>query len=203
VAARCEDGRIPLEIQKAVTRLVVEILGADTADTPVWLMRPGSSECGACWPLARTIYADLTAGGELPDTMPPRERRAVDCVLVVGGAYRILEVDEKQHFNRFRARALKHYAGRIPVAFPIAEWIAASSAKTKLEGGGFAKPRPPLFPAVDGRHQQRAFRDALADMLPIEYGWLPTLRVADFEVKDWIFGSEAETSMNELLVTRL
>lgn len=118
------------------------------------------------WPLVQEIYAELTGGGSLPETMPPRERRQVDAILVVGGEARILEVDETQHFNRFRALTLRRYNGQIPLAFPAADWIAACEAKKRLEGGGFGKPRPPLFPRDGGRHQQRAFRDALADFCP-------------------------------------
>ncbi len=192
-----------LDLQNAVTRLVVEILGAELGVTPPWLMRPGKNECRANWLLIQGMYAELTGGGSLPQTMPPRERRQVDVILVVGGESRILEVDETQHFNRFRALTLRRYVGQVPLAFPAAEWIAASEAKKRLEGGGFGKPRPPLFPEDGGRHQQRAFRDALADILPGEHGWLPTLRVADFEVASWINALDAEPRMRALLASRL
>lgn len=192
-----------LELQTAVARFAVEILGAELDMTPPWLMRPGRNECRARWSLVQEIYAELTGGRRLPDTMPPRERRHVDAILVVGGEPRILEVDETQHFNRFRALTLRRYAGQIPLAFPAADWIAAGEAKKRLEGGGFGKPRPPLFPEDGGRHRQRAFRDALADILPGEHEWLPTLRVADFEVAAWIDTPDAEARMRALLASRL
>lgn len=50
---------------------------------------------------------------------------------------------------------------------------------------------------------QRAFRDTLADLLPPEYGYLPTLRIADFEVNPWIYTRDAERRMRELLQARL
>ena len=159
-----------LELQNAVTQLVVEILGARTAVTPSWLMRPGKGECGERWALVQRVYAELTGGAELPETMPERESRRVDCVLVVDDEHRILEVDQN---NRLRAVTLGRYASEVPLAFRANAWIAASDAKKHLEGGGFAKPRPLLFPADGGRHQQRAFRDALADILPGVRGWLP------------------------------
>ena len=192
-----------LELQNAVTPLVAEILGAELRVMPTWLMRPGRRECRARWPLIQEIYAELTGGGCLPEAMPPRERRQVDAILIVGGESRILEIDERQHFNRFRALTLRRYAGQISLAFPAAEWIAAGEAKKRLEGGGFGKPRPPLFPEDGGRHLQRAFRDALADILPGEHGWLPTLRIADFEVASWINGPEAKPRMSALLANRL
>jgi hypothetical protein len=75
--------------------------------------------------------------------------------------------------------------------------------KTRLEGGGFAAPKPPLFPAVNGRHQQRAFRDALCDILPPEHGWLPTLRLGDFDVGRWIETPRASERMIRLVEERL
>ena len=192
-----------LELQNAVVDLVLELTGASVGETPGWLLRPGRPECRDRWPLICNIYAAITDGASLPESMPPRERRSLDCVLVLDGMSRVLEVDEIQHFNKFRAIALRSYPDDVPVAFPVHTWVEASDSKMKLEGGGFGKPRPPLFPAEGGRHQQRAFRDALADIVPLEYGWLPTLRIADFEVKSWIQTDEAPARMRELLDSRL
>jgi hypothetical protein len=191
------------ELQNAVVPLVARILGADLSATPTWLVRPGTIECGALWATVCSIYHELT-GLDLPKTMPSRETRRLDAVLDTrDGKPRILEVDETQHFNRYRALTLHRYAADARVAFPIERWIEQSEAKTRLEGGGFGKPGPPLFPAEHGRHAQRAFRDMLADLLPPEHGWQPTLRIGDFEVSPWIYTGEAEVRMSELLDTRL
>lgn len=190
------------EPQAAVTALVARILGAELVETPAWLMRPAEEECRDCWPLARSIYHELTRL-DLPEMMPPRERRQVDAVLRVGSESRILEVDETQHFNRFRALTLRHYPDDARVAFPIALWMEKSDRKLRLEGGGFGKPKPPLFPAENGRHMQRAFRDMLADLIPLEHGFAPILRIADFEVAGWIHGPASEPRMRELLEERL
>jgi hypothetical protein len=171
--------------------------------TPQWLLRPAANECGGAWPTVCAIYRELTAL-DLPDAMPPRETRRVDAVLDEGDdAPRILEVDETQHFNRYRALTLRHYPADARVAFPVERWLAQSEKKTRLEGGGFGKPKPPLFPAEFGRHGQRAFRDMLADLLPPEHGWKPTLRIGDFEILPWIYTSDADARMRELLAERL
>lgn len=194
---------VPGELQNAVVPLVAAILDASLSDTPVWLLRPAANECGDRWTTVCAIYREL-AGLDLPETMPPRETRRVDAVLDTGdGAPRILEVDERQHFNRYRALTLRHYPSEARVAFSVERWIEQSERKTRLEGGGFGKPKPPLFPAEHGRHRQRAFRDALADLLPPEHGWKPTLRIGDFEVLEWIYTDEAATRMQQLLVERL
>jgi hypothetical protein len=132
------------------------------------------------------------------------ERRTVDAVLQQESMPpRVVEVDEKQHFNRFRAQTLRCYSKEVPLAFPAGQWIERSEEKTKLEGGGFGSPKPPLFPGEGGRHRQRAFRDALSDILPPEHAWLPTLRIGYFEVTDWIARADAREHMKELLRDRL
>ncbi len=148
------------------------------------------------------MYEELT-GLQLPETMPPRERRQVDAVLRADGRCRILEVDETQHFNSYRAATLRNYPVSTRVAFPIRRWIEQCDKKTRLEGGGFGKPKPPLFPAEHGRHMQRAFRDMLADLLPPTHDFEPTLRIADVEVSGWLHGDDAEGRMRQLLNERL
>jgi len=190
------------KLELAVLKLVKDVLGGDVQPTPSWLLRPGKAECRDRWPIICDIYAALT-GLVLRETMPASERRIVDCVLKIGnGPSRIIEVDEKQHFNVYRSKTLRMYPD-VPLAFEREQWISHSESRLRLEGGGFAKPKPPLFPGEFGRHQQRAFRDALADILPSVYGFLPTLRIADFEVTDWIESSDAPARMRELLQQRV
>jgi len=144
------------------------------------------------------IYHDL-AQMKLPEEMRPVERRQLDLVFEVPDQPpRIFEFDETQHFNHFRALTLDRYDG-VPVAFDVAAWRRECSKKKRLEGGGFGAPKPPLFPGVQGRHKQRAFRDALADILPPEHGYLPTLRIAFFEVESWLSGTQCAERMEALL----
>jgi hypothetical protein len=192
------------ELERAVVALVRELLSAEIAATPAWLVRPGKVECGKHWPLVQEVYADLTDGMVLPEAMRPVERREVDAVLQrPGDLPRVLEFDETQHFNPYRARTLSFYAGDVPLAFPVDAWIARSQQKTRLEGGGFGRPKPPLFPGDGGRHRQRAFRDALCDVLPPDHGFLPTLRIGDFEVAAWLHGEDVRERMAALLADRL
>lgn len=183
--------------------LAHEIYGGQLIDTPAWLIRAGRAECHAAWPLIQNIYRDLE-GRELPEALPPRERRTLDAVLQrTGEPPRILEVDETQHFNAHRTATLRAYPDDAPTAFPRKLWIERCEQKRQLEGGGFARPCPPLFDGSGGRHRQRAFRDALADLVPLEHGWLPTLRVADFETRAWLHAPDAGQRMAALLRSRL
>jgi hypothetical protein len=177
-----------IELARSVFRLSIE-----TGTAPPWLRRPGKAECGQLWETICEIYAALTDGLQLPDAMPPGERRALDGIVDLPEGIRcILEIDEVQHFNSFRARALSLYPAGMKLAFPRDEWIRASESKRRLEGGGFARPKPPLFDMENGRHRQRAFRDSLADLLPAVHGWAPTIRLGHFELEPWIFAEDAE-----------
>ena len=189
--------------EQVVSSMVHQIIGGDVRPTPDWLERPGRLECGENWPLVRAIYTDLT-GLNLPEVMPSREMRRVDAVFVTStGRPFIFEFDEKQHFNGYRATTLRYYADDVPLGFDPRLWIACSEAKNRLEGGGFAKPKPPLFPGENGRHRQRAFRDALADILPPSHGFAPTLRIAKFEVSTWIEQPGAQRRLTDLLLHRI
>lgn len=174
-------------------------------NSPAWLMRPGGAECRERWGLVRSIYTELT-GLDLPSLMPPRERRQVDAVIELPGHRpRLFEFDESQHFNAHRATTLRAYPDDLLTAFPKSKWLDASTTSTRKLGtsGGWGKVKPPLFPAPGGRHLQRAFRDALADILPEVHGWAPTLRIADFEVHEWIHGPDRDRMMRRLLRERL
>ncbi len=191
------------KLQNHVVSLVESILTAKRVKTPAWLMRPGMVQCGELWPHVLETYRTLM-GTVLPDLMPERERREVDAVLIVEDRPPlILEVDEEQHFNTFRASTLSLYGPEHRVAFPVDVWRQRSELKTKLEGGGFGAAKPPLFDGEHGRHKQRAFRDMLCDLLPVHHGFGPTLRIAHFEVEDWIWGSKAKERMTALLKARL
>jgi hypothetical protein len=187
------------EFQRAVLKLILEVLGGTIEPTPEWLKRPGPRECGDRWLLVSSIYRELT-GRHLPDELPLGETRRVDCVLrVENSGSRIIEVDEIQHFNRFRAATLLLYHREVKLAFDSEAWIESSERKVRLEAGGFAAARPPLFPESGGRHLQRAFRDALCDILPPDHGFLPTLRVAKFDVDGWLTTDQAAERMRALL----
>lgn len=189
------------QLQNRVLALIEQTLAtALTREvSPAWLNRPGRLECGATWDTVQSLYTDLT-GQVLPDVMPPRERRSIDAVLTgADGVLRIVEVDEVQHFTPPRARTLALYPTDSATAFDEDTWASRSAAATKLRGGGWGRPCPPLFPKPGGRHLQRAFRDALADLLPRHHGWAPTLRIGDFEVQDWLHADDAADRMSALL----
>ncbi|GHE99407.1 hypothetical protein GCM10018772_24720 [Streptomyces fumanus] len=81
--------------------------------------------------------------------------------------------------------------------------MVRSQALTGREpGGGFGKPKPPLFPGEGGRHRQRVFRDALADLLPPVHDCLPTIRISDMEVAAITAAPDPVSSLKTLLGER-
>lgn len=193
-------------MQNLLTAALGQVVNAviETESCPAWLLRPGRVECGAAWPVVGRIYTQLT-GLVLPPQAPPRERRRLDIVLTYpDGSRQILEVDERQHFTAARATTLEHYPPGALLGFDAAAWLARSRALAGHEpGGGFARPRPPLFPGPGGRHRQRAFRDTLADLLPLEHGWLPTVRISDQEIIDATAEPDSADALRGLIAARM
>jgi len=201
-----QDGVMP-ELQRQFTVTLERVLSGvatlATENSPDWLKRPGEAEMGALWPLAQRVYSELT-GLELPRVAPLRERRRVDVVLsYASGARRIVEFDERQHFTEARLRTLEFYDHLAPVAFEVGQWRErCEQLRGREAGGGFAAPKPPLFPGPGGRHRQRAFRDFLADALPSVHGWLPTVRFQDVETKKPLSSGDADSAIVELWSTK-
>src|SRR5439155_24449544 len=109
-----------------------------------------------------------------------------------------------QHFNEFRASTLLLYPEQVPLGFPREVWLEASRHGRLIGPPGYWRPKPPLFPMDGGRHLQRAFRDALADLLPPLHGFAPTVRIADFEVIPWIWDERGATArLRRLMENRL
>ncbi|UCM91636.1 hypothetical protein [Streptomyces marincola] len=191
--------------QEVVSGLLPEVLRAEVApeSCPAWLLRPGRAECVQMWETVAAVYRALT-GLVLPEQAPPRERRRLDAVLrYADGRQQILEIDERQHFTGARATTLECYPADAALGFDARVWLARSRTLAGREpAGGFAAPRPPLFPGAGGRHRQRAFRDTLADLLPPAHGWLPTLRISDIEVTAVAAAADPAAALRLLLAAR-
>jgi hypothetical protein len=128
----------------------------------------------------------------------------VDCVIRSPGVMpQAREFDGTQHFNRYRAATLRRYPLDVALRFPRDRWIEVSMRKARLESGRWGRAAPPFFPGEGGRHLQRAFRDALADILPQLQGFGPTMRIADFEVTPWVWKQDVASGLADLLGERL
>src|SRR5688500_5388223 len=121
---------MPRKMERAVIELVRKVYGGDERPTPDWIQRPGRAEGGRRWKLMCELYAELS-GMELPELMPPRERRDLDIVLQRRGEPpRIIEFDETQHFNAYRAQTIRGYPRSVLVAMDRRAWLKTCDAKT-------------------------------------------------------------------------
>lgn len=167
---------------------------------PAWLNRPVRDGHEAVWSAVERMYDVLGEGRQLPETIPGDRRP--DNVLVIRGIRHLFEIDGGQHINVHRATTLELYPHLTQIGFPIAEWLERSRRKQPRMWGGWARPCPPLFPMPGGRHRERAFRDALTDLLPPLHGYGPTIRIADFEVRRWIDRGDAAIQIRRMIEER-
>jgi hypothetical protein len=79
--------------------------------------------------------------------------------------------------------------------------IHKSSPDRSQAGGQY--PNRLSFPMAEVATCSVHFRDALADILPLDHGFLPTLRIADFEVEPWIGTACARSRIEDLLDRKL
>lgn len=106
------------------------------------------------------------------------------CDFVVPSEKVIIEYDEKQHFTVQRAKTLELYSFDLALGFDRSEWITACNSIRAVD----------LDPPY--RDEQRAFYDALRDILAAENGY----RLIRFrqKVTDWT-DSEAERALAEVI----
>jgi len=108
----------------------------------------------------------------------------------------IVEFDEKQHFSQFRLRTLlieKSFG--VTVNMDWQNYLSHCRERYILPGiSGFQKIKTadPLFPEIypgqkqNNRPRQRAFRDLMKDLLPLENTMNPTLRISYRETAEVI-----------------
>jgi hypothetical protein len=194
--------RMAERLEHRVVKLVHDLHGGGIEPTPAWMIRPGRKECGRRWVLVQNIYETSLAWS---CRRPCRPGNAGVWTLSSTSAVSLRECSSSTRSSTSTPTAPRPCVSTRGVSYWRSQelWIQRSEQKRRLEGGGFARPKPPLFPCNGGRHRERAFRDALADILPMVPGWLPTLRMADFEVQSWIHGPEATQRMDQLLGQRL
>jgi very-short-patch-repair endonuclease len=99
-----------------------------------------------------------------------RERHALRCDLYLPVHRLIIEFDEKQHFTPLRAASLKAYPPTVRLGFPKERWVTLCD---EIRAGD----NSPIY-----RDEQRAFYDAVRDILVPELGYRPVVRVFENDV---------------------
>lgn len=88
-----------------------------------------------------------------------------------------IEVDESQHFTTYRLRSLDLYPPETPLGFDIDEYRALC-AKWSPKSDKYRATKAAVGFGEGGRQRQRAYHDALRDLVVPAMGYPPVIRVA-------------------------
>jgi len=99
----------------------------------------------------------------------------VDFILEPGGV--VVEYDEVQHFTSARLKTLALYPTEAPLGFDHAGYTALVRRWASHGDRGFAHKAAAEFPGPAGRQRQRAYLDALRDLVAPHFGNGPLIRV--------------------------
>lgn len=158
---------------------------------PDWLLSNPSKRLVKNHPELNELYSALTENKfilieQLEELSDKKLNQKQSFDIWIGEPFNFaIEFDEKQHFNQFRKITLDYY-DKIDIKYPLQVYKELNNGIVIKPGkSGFTrlKSHDPLFPELlkgekqDNRIRQRAFRDFLKDLLPIENGFNPTLRI--------------------------
>lgn len=90
----------------------------------------------------------------------------------------LIEVDEKQHFTSARLRTFEYYPPDCELGFDNVEYRALVEQWRTRGDSSFAHKFAPDFPRPGGRQAQRAYNDALRDLLAPTFTGHPLIRLA-------------------------
>jgi hypothetical protein len=89
----------------------------------------------------------------------------------------LIEVDEVQHFSSARVTSLDCYPASARLGFDLSEYRALVQQWKARADRAFAHKVSPDFPAPGGRQAQRAYNDALRDLLAPVFTEHPVIRI--------------------------
>jgi hypothetical protein len=89
----------------------------------------------------------------------------------------IVEVDEVQHFTTARLHSFDVYPADLPLGFDIGEYRGLVDRWRTTGDRAFAHRVSADFPEAGGRQAQRAYNDALRDLLAPTFTGFPVVRI--------------------------
>lgn len=89
----------------------------------------------------------------------------------------VVEVDEVQHFTSARARTFDFYPSDASLGFDVDEYRALAERWRSEGDRAYAHKVAPDFPQPGGRQAQRAYNDALRDLLAPTFTGYPVIRL--------------------------
>jgi hypothetical protein len=112
-----------------------------------------------------------------PDAMSVKPSRPIKPDFVLPDTRHVLELDEEQHFTTARLRALDCYESGNSLLFDIDEYRRLCERHLARADNAFAHKQAAEFPGPHGRQRQRAYFDAVRDLLVPELGYVGVFRV--------------------------
>lgn len=97
--------------------------------------------------------------------------------LVVASSGQLVEIDEIQHFTAARLTSLSLYPSRVSFGFSIDHYRSLIDTWKAKANAVFTRRWSPDFDFVGGRRAQRAYYDALKDLLAPTFTGMPVLRI--------------------------
>jgi hypothetical protein len=128
------------------------------------------------WPARAEDYATTAVGNSLERIRSAlgnwrgyrdfvKSARVPPCDFYISDPPFILEFDESQHFSRARQITLELYPKTLPLGFSLSRWRDLCREIN-------ARDDEPI-----DRDERRAWYDALRDLVPLVYGFKPTVRL--------------------------
>jgi hypothetical protein len=153
---------------RACKERVGELLGALFGECLIshqfpWPARPDDYADTAIGPALERIREALAAWRGHRDYI--KSAQVPPCDFYVADPPFILEFDESQHFSRARAITLELYPNTLPVNFSVAGWLDLCRKIDAIDDQPF------------DRDERRAWYDTLRDLVPLVYGFRPTVRL--------------------------
>lgn len=90
----------------------------------------------------------------------------------------VIEIDEVQHFTSARLRTLDLYPADVPLGFNLDEYKQLVENWRSKGDRAYAHKVAADFPQTGGRQAQRAYNDALRDLLAPTFTGHPVIRIA-------------------------
>ncbi len=119
------------------------------------------------------IYVELGGGLAVLGAARPTRLRGD---FIHHGSRTLVEADESQHFTSFRLRTLELYPPDTPLGFDLDEYKELCR-KWQRTSDGYFRTKPARGFGIGGRQRQRAYYDALRDLVTPVMGHPPLMRI--------------------------
>lgn len=147
-----------------------------------WLSGNGHTNIGVTASTPVHIVAALanihrTLGGDPEILAAKRVGNPPTPDLIHSGRGCIIEVDEIQHFTSARLKTFELYPADVDLGYDLAEYRTLVERCRHRGDLAFAHKTAADFPRAGGRQAQRAYNDALRDLLAPTFTDYPTIRI--------------------------